>query len=251
MHFYRPLRQAELTRDLLVREAVGELADDVALAMGQRQVGHLVRLQRDFGRRPGGFGVGRMRQDAGQIGLARHHAVDRAQDLVLGRGFQDIAVGAGIDDLQGQGAVLEPRHGREMERGIGLAHRADAVRPGHARHHQIEEGAGHLRAARQQVQRRVKPGNFLDAHARQRVAQQQAKALAEQGVVVGDQNFGGCCHRWARSKPDSTHNYNRMKYVLAGNEFRIEFGEAAESKRESWSWCLSLVPLAGLEPARM
>jgi hypothetical protein len=195
MHLHRTFREAKLTRDLLVGEAVGELADDVALAVGQRQVGYLLRLQRNLRRSPGGFGIGRVRQHAGQVGLARHHAIDCAQDLVLGRGFEDIAVGPGIDDLQRERAVLEAGDGREMQRGISLAHGPDAVGPGHARHQQIEKSDGDLRAAGEKVQRGVEAGNLLDAHARQCVPQQQAEALAKQSVVVGDQDFSGCRHR--------------------------------------------------------
>jgi hypothetical protein len=81
-----------------------------------------------------------------------------------------------------------------MQGGIGFAHGPDAVRTRHARHHEIEESAGHLRAGGEQIERGVEAGDLLDAYAWKRIPQQEAEAFAEQGVVVSDQNLGGCCH---------------------------------------------------------
>ena len=135
MDLHRALGNVERARDLLVRLALAEQAQHVALA--RRQHRHDVGVDR---RRRLGRARRLGQQQRRRVDAAAEHLLERRDHRLRVERLGDVAEGAGGERVEHVLALLRAGHDDAPQLGIGVAQLADRGGAVHARHRQIDDG---------------------------------------------------------------------------------------------------------------
>jgi len=196
VHLDGLLRDAEVGADFLVGEPIAQVTQYVDLA---------IRELRDRTRRVADVAVGGMargrHQQRRHVDVSRQHQLQR-RDHGLRRGrFRDVARRARVDHATHVARALGARQHDDRQIRVAARELADRGFAAHARHQQVHEH-GVEDFLVDHAQRVFGRGGLPNNHVLGGLAQQRREAVAEQGMIVNDEqlhaaHINECVARWA------------------------------------------------------